>query len=613
MVAIREPSRGISAPAAAPVSLRDFWRVSGPYWRSEAGRGAWLMSIGLALATVGHALLQLRLNLWLGDFFNALDAHAGARVARDLGVFAALAFGLMATAAAEIHFKMGIQAGWRRWITQRMVARWLDHGHAYALRFRDGEYDNPDYRIAEDVRLVTEATIDFAAGLLKSALLLVMFLGVLWSLSEPAAPGSPGLAVVPGYLVWAAILYAFLTTGLTHLFGRRLVRLSEELHAREGDFRYNLVRVRDNAEGIALSRGEADERLSLALIFDRLIAAWRRLVGLQTRLAWLTSGFTVATPVVPLLIAAPQYIVGAITLGGLMQASQAFVQVQLALGFVVDNYNRISDWLAGIHRIVQFDAAIAEIERGVTEPGERRIVLAPSDDGGLRFVALNVDSPDGTVVIDNATTAIQPGERVLIAGESGVGKTTLFRAMAGLWPWGSGRIEMPAGRVMFVPHRPYLPPGPLRAVLAYPEAADRFSDEELRAALTRCGLEHYADRLDDTQRWHEVMAEGEQQRVGFVRLLLQRPGWVLMDEATSDLDEAAEAELMALFAGELRGTTLISIGQRKSLAAYHDRTLTLAPSEDGAHLLKEPGPLPAPAPAVANIWRFLRRLASEAE
>jgi putative ATP-binding cassette transporter len=598
------PVRG--TPDTGPFALRGFWRLAGPYWRSREGRGAWLMALGLALATLGHALLQLRLNLWLGDFFNALDAHAGARIWRDLGVFVALALGLMATAAAQIHFKMGLQAGWRRWITQHLVGRWLDHGHAYKLRFQVGQYDNPDYRIAEDVRLVTEATIDFAAGLVNSVLLLVMFLGVLWGLSEMTAIAIAGWTVpVPGYLVVAAVIYALLTTTLTHLFGRRLVALSEELHAHEGDFRYNLVRVRDNAEGIALSRGEADERLSLAQIFDRLIASWRRLVGLQTRLAWLTSGFSVATPVVPLLIAAPQYIAGAISLGGLMQASQAFVQVQLALGFVVDNYSRISDWLAGIHRIVQFDAAIAEIEQGMKDP---HIVVRPSEDGGLRFIALTVDSPDGSVVIDNATTAIQPGERVLVTGESGVGKTTLFRAIAGLWPWGSGAIEVPAGRIIFVPHRPYLPPGTLRAVLAYPEPAERFGEAELQTVLARCGLEQYADKLGTEARWHEIMAEGEQQRVAFARLLLQRPAWVLMDEATSDLDDAAEADLMSVFTKELAGTTLVSTGQRQTLAAFHDRTLTLAASENGAHLLRGPLALPAPAAADGPFWRFLRRL-----
>jgi putative ATP-binding cassette transporter len=593
-------------PVSRASAFRQLWEAAGPYWWSRDARPAWLAGAGLVMVTLGHAFIQLHLNLWLGDFFNALDAHAGAHLWRDLGVFVLLALGLMATAAAQIHLKMSLQAGWRAWLTERLIGRWLDHGHAYVLRFRDAEYDNPDYRIAEDVRMVIEATIDFAVGLVNSALLLVLFLGILWRLSEGAAGDS--VIAVPGYLVFAALVYALLTTGLTHLFGQRLVAFSGDLHAREGDFRYNLVRVRDNAEGIALSRGEADERRGLGQIFKRLIEAWRRLVGLQTRLAWLTSGFAVATPVVPLLIAAPQYIGGTITLGGLMQASQAFIQVQLALGFVVDNYSRISDWVSGIHRIFQFDSAIAEIERNTIDPGEQHIVVKPSSDGHLRFADLTVDSPDGTVVIDSATSAIAPGERVLVVGQSGVGKTTLFRAIAGLWPWGSGTIEVPASdQIMFMPHRAYLPPGPLRAVVAYPRPAHQFDDAALRAALERTGLGHYVDRLDSDSRWQDVMTEEEQQRLAFARLLLQRPSWVLMDEATSELDDGAEADLMSLFTKELSRTTLISIGQRKSLAAYHGKTLTLTASETGSRLVRG-GSRPPERSTEGFIRRALRGL-----
>jgi putative ATP-binding cassette transporter len=312
-----------------------------------------------------------------------------------------------------------------------------------------------------------------------------------------------------------------------------------------------------------------------------------------------TTGFTVLTPVVPLVIAAPHYVAGELSLGALIQASQAFVQVQLALGFVIDNYARLSDWMAAINRIVQLKTAIDDIERDLVEPGERHIASRPSPEGALRFVDLNVDGSDGTVVIDNASEAIKPGERVLVIGESGVGKTTLLRAIAGLWPWGSGTIELPPEeRMMFMLHRPYMPPGTLRAALAYPEPPERFGEAELRAALTRCGLERFIDRLDDEARWDEAMAEGEQQRLAFARLLVHRPGWVLMDEATSELDETAEADMMSLFKNELAGTTLVSTGQRASLATYHDRTLTLARSPDGAHLLRGP-----PKPRRASLGR----------
>ncbi len=289
-----------------------------------------------------------------------------------------------------------------------------------------------------------------------------------------------------------------------------------------------------------------------------------------------------------------------------MQASQAFIQVQLALGFVVDNYSRISDWAAGIHRIAHLDSAIAEIETNTANPGEQHIVVQASSYARLRFVDLTVDSPDGNVVIDNASTAILPGERVLVVGESGVGKTTLFRAIAGLWPWGSGTIEVPAeGRIMFVPHRAYLPPGTLRAVVAYPLPVDQFDDIALRAALERCGLAHYNDRLDSDARWHDVMTEEEQQRIAFARMLLQRPAWVLMDEATSELEDGAEADLMSLFTKELAGTTVISIGQRKTLAAYHGRTLALTASENGSHLIKEAAKPAAPESLFRRLFSGL--------
>lgn len=526
------------------------------------------------------------MNLWLGDFFNALDSRVGGALVRDAAIFVLVALGLMLAAAAQIYFKMALQIGWRRWITRRLTRPWLDHGHNYLLRFKGTEYDNPDYRIGEDVRLVTEGAVDFAVGLVNSFLLLAIFLGILWELSGTVRIAIGALeAHAPGYLVAAAVVYAGVSTTLTHLLGRPFVQVSDELHAREGNFRYQLLRARENAESIALMRGEADERNNLDKVFARLATTWRSLMGLQARLTWLTTGFTVATPIVPLAIAAPQYFAGEISLGGLMQASQAFVQVQIALGFFVDHYARLADWLAGIDRIVRLDDALLVIKRHGTAADGRRVVIKPSADGTLRLIRLEVDNPQAAVVINDATTTIRPGQRVLIIGPAGIGKTLLLRAIAGLWPWGAGTIMVPEEwRMMFLPHRPYMPIGSLRSVLAYPESADHFTDDTVRGALKRCGLQRYADGIDEEAQWDEIISGGEQQRLGFARLLLHRPDWVLMDGATSELDEAAELDMMSLFNRELAGVSLLSTGARPNIVLFYDRILTLSRSSSGVHL-----------------------------
>ncbi len=583
MVNAPRPSPSVDGrPAASRAALTDFWYFARLYWRAERRR-AWGFSLALGATTLAHALLQLRLNIWFGDFFNALDLRAGGAILGHLAIFTLLVLGLMAAAAAQIYLKMALQIGWRRWITHRLIGRWLHHDHSYVLRFKGNGFDNPDYRIAEDVRLVTEGAVDFATGLLNSALLLVIFLGVLWNLSAVAgfAIGDFEFAV-PGYLVLVAVAYAAMTTTLTHLLGQPLVKVSEDLHAREGDFRYDLVRLRDSAEGVAFLRGEADERRHLDRLFGRLAGTWRLLMRLQTRLTWATAGFTVITPVVPLLIGASFYLEGRMTLGELIQASQAFVQVQLALGFFVDNYARLSDWFAGIHRIVRLSVGLVEIERV-----PRRITTKLGAQGTLRLDHLDVDNPDGTLVIDGATAVVRQGERVLVTGESGIGKTMLFRALAGLWPWGSGTIELPPdAHVLFVPHHPYAPPGSLRAVLAYPERPERYDNATLTAALRRCGLHRIVEQLDVEARWDQALSDGEQQRLAFARLLLHKPDWVVMDEATSELEESTEAELMALFENELDGTTLVSLSERASLRPVHGRTLTLVRGETAANLVE---------------------------
>jgi len=593
-------SNSLNTPPAAPptptqdgtlgtviAALRDFWRLAGPYWRSS-GRGyAVLLTITLGVATLANALLQLGVNTWFGGFFNAIDAHESHSVLQYVFIFIVLAAGLMVVAAVQIRIKASLQIGWREWITDRLINHWLEHGHNFMLSFRADEYDNPDHRIGEDVRMVTEAAVDFAAGLINSALLLLIFIGALWSLSGIIhVPLGPVSLAMPGYLVAAAIAYAAISTVMTHWLGKPLVRLSEERHAREGDFRFSLVRVRENAEGAALLRGETVERAGLRRVFDRLIGAFQAQMNLETKLTFATTCFTVANPVVPLLIASPQFLAGNISLGELMQISQAFVQVQVALGFFVDNYMRLSDWMAGINRIVRLDLACAAHDLA-KDDGSNRIEICEGPDDVLRLVDLTVASADGDVMIDGATVAIAAGEKVLVQGDVGVGKTTLFRALAGLWPWGSGRIETPPYRqMMFVSHRPYVPSGNLKAAMAYPKAAEEIADSAAREALARCGLGRFADKLTTEARWDQVLSEAEQQRLAFARLLLHRPRWVVMDEATSELDPASEADLMSIFRAELAGTTVITIAQRQSLKSLHDRTLTLVLTADGSRLVR---------------------------
>ncbi len=578
--------------AALTTALHQFWTLAGAYWRSGERRRAWIVTAALVAATLCNALLQLRMNLWLGSFFNSIEAHAVAVIRHDIFVFLALAAGLMTTAATLIYLKAALQVGWRAWIASSLIDRWLDHGHSFLLRFKGDEYDNPDHRIGEDVRMVTEAAVDFSAGLVNSVLLLVIFVGTLWVLSGTVPISAGGMTVaLPGYLVFAAVAYAAASTLLTHLLGHPLVKRSERRHAREGDFRFNLVRIRENAEGAALLHGEAVERATLRRVFDRLVVAFQSEMRMVTRMTLATTWFTVMSPVLPLLIAAPQYLNSQITLGELMQISQAFVQVQVALGFFVDNYARLSDWLAGINRIVRLEAACRELD-AVSHDGRTRIDRRPSADGVLRLTNVSVATPAGDIVIDGATAVVQPGERVLVTGDVGIGKTTLFRALAGLWPWGKGIIEVPdESRMMFMPHRPYLPAGTLRTALAYPHAADEFDEATLREAMARCGFDGLTEKLDVEARWDQILSDAEQQRLAFVRLLLQRPAWVVMDEALSELDEAAVVALMSAFRNELAGTALLRMATRSVFADFHDRVLLLTRSHGSTHLVKA---VPAP-------------------
>ncbi|WP_135465795.1 ABC transporter ATP-binding protein/permease [Crenalkalicoccus roseus] len=599
------PSRGF---------LRRFGRLALLYFNGEERWHARGLAAGVVVLTLLQIFIQIRFNIWNRDFFNALEVRDKAAFYGQTYLFVLLAAASMVTAVFQLYVRQMLQLYWRRWMVQRLQRRWLESGRHYQMQFLPDAPDNPDQRISENTRWATAIAVDLVVGLLQSVLMLVSFVGILWTLSGPlhVSLGTTEFAI-PGYMVWAALLYAGIGSGLTWLIGRPMVEINLRRNQAESDHRFALVRLRESSEGIAMIRGEADEERGLKRAFGEVVQVMRRLMRSERHLMWLTSAYGMLLSVFPALVASPRYFAGAITLGVLMQITQAFYQVTTALNWFVDNFPRLADWRSHVERVLHLEEALDTAEQ-MEADSVIGIEEGPLPDGRevLAFEDLQIAHFDGAVVIQEANAEIAAGEKVLIVGESGSGKSTLFRAIAGLWPWGSGRIRIPPREhIMFMPQRPYLPLGTLRAAVAYPAEPRRFPDQAVAAALERCGLAHLVARLDQEERWDQILSLGEQQRLAFARLLLHRPRWVFMDEATAALDEANQDMLMGLFREELAESALISIGHRPGLDAYHDRTLTLVRAPDGARLTarrRRPAGERAPRPVVAAGRGALRRL-----
>ena len=572
-----------------------FLRLAGPYFNSEERWIARSLLVGVIALTLLQIAIAVRLNVWNRDFFNALDKRDWNLFVAQMGTFAMLLGAAMGIAVYQAYVKQLLQVRWRRWLNDELVGRWLAENRYYQLNFIASGVDNPDQRIAENTRHAIEMTVEFLLGLLNAALTLVSFTGILWALSGTLELTIWGLALhIPGYMVFAALIYAGIGSGLTYIVGRPIVAANFRQNATEADYRFALVRVRENSEAIALIHGEADEAKGLSSYFGEVIASSVGLMRSQRRLMWLTSFYTSVGWVYPTLVASPRFFSGAIALGGLMQITAAFGQVQTALNWFVDNFPRLAEWRSHVERLLEFDDALDLIGEAHSEGGEVTTILLSDGEIGeevLRFRELQITHVDGNVVIADANTEIARGEKVLIIGPSGSGKSTLFRAIAGLWPWGAGKITLPdRSKMMFMPQRPYLPLGTLRQVLCYPASARRFPIAAVKVALKRCGLDEFIPRLSDHERWDRVLSGGEQQRLAFCRLILHKPDWVFMDEATSALDDDAQSSMMGLFSKELAGATLISIAHRQGLDAFHDRTMTLVESVSGARLVTKRRP-----------------------
>ncbi|MDO8399306.1 MAG: ABC transporter ATP-binding protein/permease [Bradyrhizobium sp.] len=570
--------------------------------RAEGGRRVVAIFAVSTVVTIANMFGQVELNEWNGQFFDAVGRKDLSGFVHHLWTFLVIIAVLLALTVAQTFLQERLKFRLREWITRHLLGEWLKPLRAYQLGFAGQYGHNPDQRIQEDTRLLGDYSADLGCGMVYSLLQIAAFVGVLWALSAQVTFQVAGHDIaIPGYMVWCALGYALIGSGLTWLVGRPLIALNGERYAREAEFRFALVRVNESGESIALHGGEKDEQRHLEAALAAVVDTMRRISSSLAHLTWITSGTGWLSLVVPILVAAPAYFGGRLTLGGLIMVAGAFSQVQGAMRWFVDNFSRLADWRAAVHRVARFREALDNLP--AVEEGAEEIKRALHPDGHLAFEGVRVLLPDGHIVIDDATVSIAPGERVLIVGDTGRGKSTLFRAVAGLWPWGSGTIlTPPPGTMAFLPQRPYLPLGTLRNALSYPGATDAFPDADVRKALERCDLGSLIPKLDRTERWDKELSLGEQERLAFARLLLHKPGWVFLDEATAALDEDSQRRVMRLFDDELKQTTLLSIGHRPDLAVYHTRTLQLVHGLDGDRLKLKPPPAPPPP------RRWLQRL-----
>jgi len=584
-----------SSPASSPEGLdrkvfRDFFALAAGWWTGATARRAWFLTAALAACLIVNVGINFAVNTWNRRFFDALENTDTPTVIWAVAVFFGLVFCAAAVGVGIVLSRETLQVRWREWLIGSLIDRWIGGQRYYRMGLARTEPANPEYRIADDTRLATEPIVDFAIGLLSSIVSALTFVGVLWVVGGALTVhvGS-GTFVIPGYMVLAALFYGIAMSGLMLWVGRRLPGAVARRNEAEARLRFELTRLRENAESVALIRGEADERRALGTTYAGLVERWLGVVRRHGHITWLTNGSGVFIPVLPLLLAAPKYLSGEFTLGQVTQLAGAFMQVQVAIAWLVDNFRALAQCYASMQRVTELTNAIDDIAGDFDRGHASGIVLAPSGTGAVRLDELTIADRSGRVLIDQANARIEAGEKVMVSGESGTGKSTLVRALAGLWPWGTGVIALPSGgSVAFIPERAYLPAGTLRGVLLYPAQSLPVDDAVLTEALAEAGLGYLSHRLDETDRWDQTLSNGERQRLAVARLLVQRPELVILDGATSALDEGGEARLMATLVAALEGSTLVSVGLRPGLEALHDRKLVLSRGERGAHLASVP-------------------------
>ena len=587
-----DPESGISDQVRRRLLLWRFWQSAKGFWGAAGGRQSWLLSGAILLLILLNLAASYGMNIWNRAIFDALEKRDAATVFFVSMVYFPLLAASVCLVVAQVYARMTTQRRWREWLTHHLLDRWLVNGRYYQLHLVHGDHKNPEYRIADDIRLATDSPVDFATGVTAAVLSAATFIAVLWTIGGSLSFSVAGIEItIPGFLVLAAVAYAVLASGSMVFIGHRFVTVSENKNQSEAELRYVLTRLSENGESIAVLGGEDEERDAVDKSLTTVLRRWRDICFQTMRTTIVSQTSSYIAPVLPIILCAPKFLEGTMSLGEVMQAASAFTIVQAAFNWLVDNYPRLADWTASAVRVSALMVSLDNLERA--ESGDAIGRIERGDGAGaagaaLRLTNLSVTLDDGTEVVKDAEVVIAAGERVLVAGESGTGKSTLVRAIAGLWPWGKGSIQVESGaKMLLLPQRAYVPAGSLRRAATYPEPAESKSVDEVAKALKQVGLGHLVDRLDEEAPWDQTLSGGEKQRLAFARILLHRPDIIVLDEATSALDPESQDKLMELLTKELNATTIVSVGHRPELEAFHNRKITLERRRGGAKFVTD--------------------------
>ena len=588
--------------------LHRFWQTARGFWRRGSDRLAWVLTIGLLVLILLNLGTQYGINVWNRAIFDALEKHDSARVLHFALIFFPLAALSVSIGVANVYARMSTQRRWRAWMSKSVLDQWLTNGRYYQLNLVSGDHQNPEGRLTEDLRVSTDAPVDFTVGIVSATLSALTFIVVLWTIGGALTiPIGDSEVTIPGFLVIAAVIYAVVASGAMVFVANRFVKVSEVKNQKEAEYRYALTRVRENGESIALLGGEEEERAGIDRSLKRVLRTWRELCGQHMRATIVSQGSGVIAPIIPIILCAPKFLDGTMSLGQVMQAASAFTIVQGAFNWLVDNYPRLADWNACARRVASLMVSLDALDKAESGDGINRIKRGEAADAAMRLRDFSVTLDDGTAVVDDTEVVIKKGERVLVTGESGTGKSTLVRAISGLWPWGGGQVDIQTdSRLFLLPQRPYIPSGTLRRAIAYPGAAEDWYIEQIAEALRKVGLTHLIDSIEDDAPWDQTLSGGEKQRLTFARVLLHRPDIIVLDEATSALDPRSQDSLMKLLSDEMQGLTIVSVGHRPELEQFHSRKLILERRRGGAKLVSDIQLFPR-KPKLIKRWLRRRR------